>query len=77
MTSLTYLANNAVPLDPLEENGAHVLARTGGQPVVVLVDHGDRGGQVLALADVGMLGSTWQGPENLPFWRNLAEYARR
>ena len=41
-----------------------------------LVDYGDGGGQVLALADVGMLGAGEEEPANLPFWLNLARYAR-
>jgi hypothetical protein len=43
---------------------------------VALLDHGDAGGQVLVLADVGILGSAGGEPQNLTFWRNLAEYAR-
>jgi hypothetical protein len=41
------------------------------------VEYGDAGGQVLVLADVGMLSAGPEGPVNLPFWRNLAQYARR
>jgi len=33
-------------------------------------------GQVLVLADLGMLSNNGGVPENLTFWRNLAEYAR-
>jgi hypothetical protein len=40
------------------------------------VDYGQSGGQVLALADVGILGAEWGTPANLRFWQNLAEFAR-
>lgn len=44
---------------------------------MALVRYGDAGGEVLVLADVGILGSTGEPTlTNLPFWRNLAEYAR-
>jgi len=33
-------------------------------------------GEVLVLADLGMLGSARGEPANLVFWRNLANYAR-
>jgi hypothetical protein len=37
---------------------------------------GDAGGQVLVLADVGLLGASSPEPANLRFWQNLAQYAR-
>jgi hypothetical protein len=40
------------------------------------VDHGTEGGQVLVLADVAMLSAGWTDITNMPFWRNLAGYAR-
>lgn len=62
-------------------NGLHfsltqgeVLARVEGEPVIALVEHG--AGEVLVLADVGILGAAWGPPPNLVFWQNLAEYAR-
>jgi hypothetical protein len=48
-----------------------------GAPVAALVDYGDAGGQVLALADLGILSASWGEPNNLPFWQNLAEYAKQ
>ncbi len=50
------------------------LAQKGGQPAVALVPHGK--GQVLVLAEVGILGAAWGPPANLPFWRNLARYVQ-
>ncbi|MFC2031510.1 hypothetical protein ACFLWA_12390, partial [Chloroflexota bacterium] len=54
-----------------------ILAQASGEPAVALVDHGPNGGQVLVLADAGILGSSWGPPANLVFWRNLARYAHR
>jgi hypothetical protein len=53
-----------------------VLAQADGDVVAALVDHGQGGGQVLVLADVGMLGHDGGEPTNLSFWRNLARYAQ-
>jgi hypothetical protein len=68
---------NGLPFDlPGSASGA-VLARMEGQPVAALLDFGNAGGQVLVLADVGILGSGWGEPHNLRFWQNLAQYARK
>jgi hypothetical protein len=56
--------------------GGQVLAQADGEVVAALVDHGQGGGQVLVLADVGMLGHDGGEPTNLSFWRNLARYAQ-
>jgi len=64
---------NGVPFSLSE---GQVLARVGEELAAALVDYGDGGGQVLALADVGMLGAGEGEPANLPFWLNLARYAR-
>ena len=61
---------------PFVMRAGQVLARTGSQAAVALVDSGSAGGQVLVLADLGMLGSSGGQPANLQFWRNLARYAR-
>ncbi|MBU1878770.1 MAG: hypothetical protein KJ734_07455, partial [Chloroflexi bacterium] len=61
---------NGVPFDLTE---GRILARAGEALVAALVDHGQ--GQVLVLADVGLLGAAGD-PGNLSFWLNLAEYAR-
>jgi hypothetical protein len=60
---------------PFTLDGGQTLAQAEGQPVLALVDYGEAGGQVLVLADLGILGSRGE-PHNLPFWRNLARYAR-
>jgi hypothetical protein len=72
VTDIALYEENSVPFT-LEQG--EVLAQAEGQNVVALVDYGSGGGQVLVLGDVGILGSI---PEsyNLPFWLNLARYAR-
>jgi hypothetical protein len=51
-----------------------VLATAVGEPAVVIVPHG--AGEVLVLADLGMLGAAEEPAFNLLFWENLARYAR-
>jgi len=68
--TLKFTEGNGVAFTMAE---GQVLAQANGKAVVGLVDYGDRGGQVLVLADVGLLGAQWVEP--LRFWQNLAEYA--
>jgi hypothetical protein len=56
----------------VSEDGAKVLARAGGAPVVALIDV--ERGQVFVLGDVGLLGSRLDQAYH-PFWRRLAQYA--
>ena len=72
ITSLELIDGNGVPFTIVD---GQVLARAGGDAVVGLVGYGDAGGEVLALADVGML-SAQEHPANLAFWLNLAQYAQ-
>jgi len=74
--ALTLLKDNAVPFSM---QTGEILAEVGGSPVVGLVDYGEAGGQVLVLADVGMLGYAGLMPpegDNLGFYLSLASYAR-
>ncbi|MBD3871802.1 MAG: hypothetical protein IFK91_02615 [Acidobacteria bacterium] len=41
-----------------------------------MVGSGDNGGEVIALADIGLLVSMFGEPTNFEFWQNLAGYAR-
>ncbi len=66
---------NGVPFG-LTDGKWQVLASVEGNPAAALVDYGAEGGQVLVLADVAMLSAGWTDITNLPFWRNLAGYAR-
>jgi len=75
-SSLALLGGNAVPFTM---QTGDTLAESLGRPVVGLVDYGEAGGQVLVLADVGILGFAGSAPpegDNLPFLRDLARYAR-
>jgi hypothetical protein len=49
-----------------------MLARVGVHPVVALAEAD--AGEVLVLADLGILGAPGGQAPNLDFWRNLAEY---
>jgi hypothetical protein len=78
------LVEGVVGLELAKANGlpfslteGQVLAQVGGEVAVGLVDYGEAGGQVLVLADVGMLGNAEGEPANLPFWLNLARFARK
>jgi hypothetical protein len=55
-------------------DGSVVLATVGAAPAAAIVGHG--AGEVLVLADLGMLGASEDPPANRVFWRNLARYAR-
>jgi hypothetical protein len=70
---LELLPGNSVPLKLSE---GQVLAWADGRIVIGLVDYGDAGGQVLALADIGLLGNDRGTPQSLSLWQNLAQYAR-
>lgn len=67
--------DNGTPYTLSSGLAAEVLAWVRSDPVVTLLDHGLQGGQVLVLADVGILTSGWSEPHNLRFWQNLARFA--
>ncbi|MBN1137564.1 MAG: M20/M25/M40 family metallo-hydrolase [Anaerolineae bacterium] len=76
LSHLAMIGHNGHPFSMLS---GQVLADVGRKPAVGLVDYGEAGGQVLVLADVGILG--FAGPEaseggNFDFLRNLGRYAR-
>lgn len=54
--------------------GGRVLATTGGEVAAALLTTGS--GEVLALADLGMLGSQATAAPNVAFWHNLTRWAR-
>jgi hypothetical protein len=68
--------DNGIPYELSDGLSGEVLAWMGAMPVATLLDHGAQGGQVLVLADVAALTSGWGEPHNLPFWQNLARFAR-
>jgi hypothetical protein len=61
--------NNGVPFTI---NQGDVLVWAGGEPVVAIAQVGS--GEVIVLADAGLLSAGWGGPINQPFWRALASY---
>jgi hypothetical protein len=68
--------DNGIPYELADGLAGEVLAWKGATPVATLLEHGAQGGQVLILADVAVLTSGWGEPHNLPFWQNLARFAR-
>jgi len=54
--------------------GGETLAAVGSSPAAAILAHG--AGEVLVLADLGMLGASEDPPVNRQFWTNLARYAR-
>jgi hypothetical protein len=54
--------------------GGEELARVGDHPAVSLISVGS--GEVLVLADVGILGAPGGQAPNLEFWQNLVRYVR-
>ena len=70
---LALAAGNGVPF---AVQSGQVLARAGSQPAVALLRPNAASGEVLVVADLGMLMTSADvSPVNLPFWRNLARYA--
>jgi hypothetical protein len=51
------------------------LARSAGNPVIGLVEYGEQGGQVLVIAELGIIHDT-SGSKNMEFMKNIAQYAR-
>jgi hypothetical protein len=72
VSAIELVEGNGVPFQ-LEQG--RVLARAGGGPALGLVEIGSAGGQVIVMADVGILGSSGE-LANLDLWFNLARYAR-
>jgi len=64
--------NNAVPFAPPPT--AEVIATVDGRPAAAVVSRGS--GEVLVLADLGVLGDGSPEADNRRFWENLAEWAR-
>jgi hypothetical protein len=73
LETLQLAESNGVPFT--YESG-EALAFAYGDPLMALVPHGDEGGEVLVMGDLGMLRTAGVGdtPRNLQFWINLAEY---
>jgi hypothetical protein len=72
LTELLLVSGNAVPFTMTSGTN---LAINVGRSMAGLVSQGSNGGEVLVLADMGMLNGRGE-PDNFPFWENLASYAR-
>ncbi len=73
--SLWMATDNGVAFD-VQNDAATVLAAVEGDPAAVLIEVGDSGGQVLVLADLGILGDGRSEDDNPTFWLNLARQVR-
>jgi hypothetical protein len=51
------------------------LIRAAARPIVGLVNYRDQGGQVLVIADLGILQADSMGAKNMEFLKNIAHYA--
>ncbi len=71
LQQLQMAANNGVRFSA---PGAEVLAQSGNHPAVAIASAGS--GEVLVLADLGILGAPGGQAPNLQFWQNLARYVR-
>jgi hypothetical protein len=72
-TFLTYNSMYGVPFTM--ENGVELM-QADFKPIVGLVNYGGQGGQVLVIADLGILQTIKVGAKNLQFLKNIALYAR-
>ncbi len=63
---------------PFTYDSGETLAQAHGDAVIALVPYGAEGGEVLVIADLGILRASpdQATPRNLQFWVNLAEYAK-
>lgn len=71
-TYLTFDSENAVPFRM--DTGLELIS-AAGHPLVGLVDYGEQGGQVLVIADLGLLQWDSNGTKNMDFLKNIAHYA--
>ncbi len=72
-TYLTFRGDNAVAFTM--KSGVE-LAQSAGNPIIGLVDFGEQAGQVLVIAELGILQADGSGGKNLEFLKNIANYAR-
>lgn len=71
-TYLTLQGGNAVAFSMT--NGL-TLIRGAGNPLAGLVDYGSNGGQVLVIAEIGLIQDSGDGAKNMQFIINIAHYA--
>ncbi len=80
LTAAHPLAADAKYLTSVYEGLQVPMTQAGGVAlapgVIGLVDYGSQGGQVLVIADLGLLRDNADGAKNLNFVKNIARYAR-
>ena len=72
----TYLTYNKIFGVPFSMESGLELIRADYKTIVGLIDYGEQGGQVLVIADMGILQADSVGAKNLEFIKNIARYAR-
>ena len=71
VTNLVWAHENAVPF---QLESGEILVSSSGRNIIVLIPVGTRGGEILLLADLAILGTENSGLLNEEFVRNLLEY---
>lgn len=69
---LTLSGDNAVAFSMT--NGLSLI-RGASHPLVGLVDYGPQGGQILVIAELGLIKDSGDGAKNMQFIKNIAHYA--
>ena len=72
-TYLTY--NNYYGVAFTMKDGLELM-RADYKTIVGLVDYGEHGGQILVIADMGIVQTDSVGAKNLDFLKNIARYAK-
>lgn len=57
------------------QNGLALIYAVSRRPLVGLVEYGTKGGQVLVIAELGLIQDSGSGAKNMQFIKNLAHYA--
>jgi len=69
---LAFYSGNGVPF---HMNAGINLVQVNGQPSVGMVEYGDQGGEVLIVSDISLLFDSSGDANNLPFIKNIVNYA--
>lgn len=72
----TYLTYNHYSGVPFSMKDGLELMRADYKTIVGLVEYGERGGQILIIADMGIIQTDRVGARNLDFLKNIARYAK-
>jgi hypothetical protein len=69
---LAFYADNGVPMRL--QTGLELI-QAAGRPLVVLLEYGENNGQVLVIADLGIVQNDSRNAKNMEFLKNIAYYA--